>query len=315
MTNDMSKTEKELIPEDAENTSESACPDAPCSGLFVPPPETQYNFLSLGAGVQSSCIAFMAAEGEITPMPDAAIFADTQAEPESVYKWLEWLEKELPFPVHRVTRGCLTTESLTIREFKNNPEKKWVKSLIPAFIKNPDGSKGIMGRQCTYSYKVEQLEKAARKLAGIKRGQKETTVTQWIGISWDEMQRVKDARKPWTQHRFPLLEMEMRRHQCLEWMERKGYPIPPRSACIYCPFHTDTEWRRLRDHEPDEFQKAIKFDYDLRAAKAQTDNQRGVPYLHRKMIPLDEVDFNSDEDKGQMLLEGFQSECEGMCGV
>jgi hypothetical protein len=49
------------------------------------------HYLSLGAGVQSSTLALMAAHGEITPMPVAAIFADTQAEPASVYRWLDWL--------------------------------------------------------------------------------------------------------------------------------------------------------------------------------------------------------------------------------
>lgn len=57
--------------------------------------ETEYNFLSLGAGVQSSTMALMAAKGEITPMPDAAIFADTSAEPQAVYDWLDWLIKQL----------------------------------------------------------------------------------------------------------------------------------------------------------------------------------------------------------------------------
>ena len=48
--------------------------------------------ISLGAGVQSSTMALMAAHGEITPMPDYAIFADTQAEPDHIYEWLDWLE-------------------------------------------------------------------------------------------------------------------------------------------------------------------------------------------------------------------------------
>jgi len=48
------------------------------------------NIISLGAGVQSSTMALMAAHGEITPMPDCAIFADTQAEPKVVYTWLSW---------------------------------------------------------------------------------------------------------------------------------------------------------------------------------------------------------------------------------
>lgn len=287
-----------------------------CSGLFDPPQATQYNFLSLGAGVQSSCLALMAAKGEIGPMPDAAIFADTQAEPASVYEWLDWLEKQLPYPVERVTRGNITEESLKVRQFKDDPSRHWVKSLIPAFIQNPDGSKGIMGRRCTFSYKVEMLEKTARKLAKIKRGQKEITVTQWIGISWDEMQRMKEARKPWTQHRWPLIEKRMSRRHCLQWMKDNGYPEPPRSACMYCPFHSDDEWRRLRDEEPEAFEASIQFEKDLQAAKAQTDNQRGVPYLHPSLKPLGEVDLSTDVEKGQTLLwQDFNNECAGMCGV
>lgn len=63
------------------------------------------HILSLGAGVRSSILALMAAAGEISPMPTVAIFADTQAEPASVYRWLDWLEKQLPFPVVRATAG------------------------------------------------------------------------------------------------------------------------------------------------------------------------------------------------------------------
>ena len=66
---------------------------------------TVKTILSLGAGVQSSTLALMAAKGEVTPMPDMAIFADTGYEPQAIYKWLEWLEKQLPFPVVRVSAG------------------------------------------------------------------------------------------------------------------------------------------------------------------------------------------------------------------
>ena len=282
------------------------------------PPETPYNFLSLGAGVQSSTIALMAKHGEITPMPDAAIFADTQAEPASVYKWLDWLEPQLPFPVIRVTKGDMTSESLIIKDRKDGTGR-WIKSLIPAFIQNKDGSKGIMGRQCTYSYKVEQLEKASRRLGQIKRAQKNITVTQWIGISWDEIQRIKPSRVAWSQQRWPLVELRMGRRDCLKWMESHGYPKPPRSACVYCPFHSDNEWRRLRDQEPEEFQRAIRFEKDLQAVKAKTERMRGVPFLHPSCVPLDQVDFRTDIERGQLSLwldeQSFGNECEGMCGV
>jgi hypothetical protein len=285
---------------------------------FEAPPTTEFTFLSLGAGVQSSTLALMAAHGEVTPMPDAAIFADTQAEPASVYKWLDWLEPQLPFPVHRVTRGDMTAESLLIKERKDRTGH-WSKSLIPAFIENRDGSRGIMGRQCTYSYKVEQLERAARRLGEVKRGQKKITVTQWIGISWDEIQRIKPSRVAWSQHRWPLVELRMGRRDCLKWMESHGYPKPPRSACVYCPFHSDNEWRRLRDEEPEEFARAIRFEKDLQAVKAKTENMRGVPFLHPSLVPLDQVDLSTDIERGQLALwldeQSFGNECEGMCGV
>ncbi len=61
--------------------------------------------LSLGAGVQSTTLALMAVHGEIGPMPDVAVFADTEWEPEPVYEHLRWLMSGniLPFPVHRVS--------------------------------------------------------------------------------------------------------------------------------------------------------------------------------------------------------------------
>ena len=271
------------------------------------------NIISLGAGVQSSTMALMAAHGEITPMPDCAIFADTQAEPRSVYVWLDWLEKQLPFPVHRVTKGDMTKAALTAVSRKDPSGRQWSKSLIPAYVKNADGTRGIMRRACTYDYKVEQIEKTARRLANIKRGQATVSVIQWIGISWDEAHRMKPARKPWTQHRWPLVDLGMTRQHCLQWMERKNYPTPPRSACVYCPYHRDAEWKRLRDEEPAEFWRAVKFERDLQAIKLITDKLNGVPYLHDSLVPLDQVDLRTAEDAGQMSM--FGNECEGMCGT
>ncbi len=301
------------------------------------------HIISLGAGVQSSTMALMAAAGEITPMPTAAIFADTQAEPQSVYTWLDWLEKQLPFPVVRVTKGSLTDVSLEVRG-KKDGSGKWVKSLIPAFIKQVKkvrrcavchtpcksgnnceecGSKkfriieeirkGMMGRACTFDYKVKMLEKESRRIGGITRGQKAIGVIQWIGISYDECHRMKPSRVAWAEHRWPLIDLKMTRYSCLRWMEAHGFPKPPRSACIYCPFHSDAEWRRLRDHEPQEWKKIVAFEKALQLAKAETDNQRGVPFLHSSMKPISEVDLSTSLERGQGEL--FGNECEGMCGV
>jgi hypothetical protein len=263
----------------------------------------------------------MAAKGEITPMPDFAVFADTQAEPQSVYDWLDWLEKQLPFPVYRVTKGNLTDESLEVKIRKSDgPRSKagdeTIRRLIPLFGIMPNGDRtAAIGRKCTSDYKVAPIVKEIRSRCEIKRGESEVQVTQWIGISFDEMQRMRGAAHQWTQHRWPLVENRMRRHDCLEWMRQNGYPEPPRSACYYCPFHSDAEWRRLRDEDPDYFERAIQFDKDIRVKyKAHDPTMLMEVYLHNSCKPLGEIDFDSDEQKGQQVWD-FQAECEGMCGV
>lgn len=275
-----------------------------------PPPATKWNALSLGAGVQSSTLALMAAVGEITPMPDFAIFADTQAEPKSVYKWLDWLEKQLPFPVHRVTRGNMTEEMMTLRTAKDG--RQWTKGAIPAFMQAPDGSIGLLGRSCTADYKIAPILKNLRRLCEIKRGEKQVQVTQWIGISYDEIQRMKPSRDKWTQHRWPLVELEMRRHDCIAWLKQRGFPEPPRSACSYCPFHSNKEWRMLKEYEPEAFAEAVRVEKELQRTKAEAAD-RSIPWLHRSCIPLEDVDLSTEEDAGQ--LDMFTNECEGLCGV
>jgi len=275
-----------------------------------PPAATQWNVLNLGAGVQSSTLALMAAAGEIGLMPDFAIFADTQAEPASVYKWLDWLETQLPFPVHRVTRGNMTEAMMTFRTAKDG--RVWTKSMIPAFMQAPDGNIGLLGRSCTADYKITPILQNLRKLCGIKRGEKNLQITQWIGISYDEIQRMKPSRDKWTQHRWPLVEREMRRHDCIAWLKRNGFPEPPRSACSYCPFHSNKEWRNLKDNEPEAFAEAVRVEKELQRTKAEA-LDKSTPWLHRSCVPLNQVDLSTELDAGQ--IDMFGNECEGLCGV
>lgn len=226
--------------------------------------------LSLGAGVQSSTMALMAAKGEITPMPTAAVFADTQAEPSSVYEWLGWLTNQLPFPVHCVTAGNLA-KILTTSKLRKDGLGSWQKSSLPIYTLNADGTKGHGPRGCTYDFKVTPLRREQRKLAGITgRRQKTLAVISWIGISVDEAHRMKDSTEPWLEHRYPLVDMRISRNDCLTWMKKHGYPEPPRSACEFCPYHSDREWVRLRDHEPDSWRRAIKFEKLFQIERAKT---------------------------------------------
>ena len=262
-------------------------------------------------------MALMASRGELLGIKvDFAIFADTQDESRKVYDWLDWLEKQLSFPVYRVTKGKLSDAVLRVR-VSGKSGKSYTGNQIPLYGISPKGEKQyIAKRKCTADYKIKIIQKTIREKCMIKRAQKTPTVTSLIGISFDEMQRMKDSRELWVANRWPLVELKMRRSDCLLWMKKHGYPEPPRSACVYCPYHSDAEWRRIKNEEPEAFFTAVEFDKRLREINASISNNsmQITPYLHKSCKPLGEIDFRSDVERGQGLLD-FQDECDGMCGV
>jgi hypothetical protein len=269
--------------------------------------------ISLGAGVQSTTMALMAAHGEITPMPDCAIFADTGWEPKAVYDHLAWLQSPnvLPFPVHVVSIGNIK-DDLIARS--NAQAKRFI--TIPAYLLTENGKEGISRRQCTSHYKIEPMRKKVRELLGRPIGPvPKSSVTKWLGISLDEIIRATPSRIKFEVHRFPLLELQMARRDCLKWLEIHGYPTPPKSACIGCPFHDDRAWRDMKDNRPEEWAEAVEIDKTIRKPidRRHVEPLRAEQFLHPQRVPLDKVDLSTPEDHGQLNL--FNNECEGMCGV
>jgi hypothetical protein len=273
--------------------------------------------ISLGAGVQSSVMALMAAKGEIGPMPEHMIFSDTQWEPQGVYDHLDWLEGEITrlsngrMQLHRVTAGNIREDALA---GTNTTGQRF--ASIPFFTDNDSGTGGVMRRQCTNEYKIQPVRKKIRELLGVgyrKRVPKGVMVEQWIGISTDEAMRMKPAQDKWLENRWPLIEESMSRQDCLAWFER-NYPGRKlaKSSCIGCPFHNDGAWRDMKLNDPLSWNDAVEFDKGIR--KELHHNAEHDVYLHRSRQPLDEVDLRNLEDMGQMPLE-FGEECEGMCGV
>src|ERR1019366_3588936 len=118
--------------------------------------------ISLGAGVQSTTMALMAARGEIGPMPDCAIFADTGAEPAAVYRHLDWLEKELPFPVYRVSAGNLRDEIMGAAKGTNRMDAR-----PPFYVTRGGKPTGMLHRQCTHDYKIRPIVRKVRELIGL----------------------------------------------------------------------------------------------------------------------------------------------------
>lgn len=264
--------------------------------------------LSLGAGVQSTTLALMAAHTEVGPMPDCAVFADTGWEPTAVYEHLRWLMSDnvLPFPVHIVRRAGHDLGQHALALAAGNIPRKG-STPPPFYTKNPDG---MLPKRCSGEFKRDVLSRKAKALLGRRFRQGEhAQVESWLGISTDEMQRMKDARKKWQVNRFPLVEAGMSRQDCLAWLRRHGYPQAPKSACIFCPFHRDDQWRDLLASGDRE--RLIEFDRGIRAGFK---GMEGEAFLHRQRVPIDQVDLSTPADRGQIEF-GFLQECEGVCGV
>lgn len=270
------------------------------------------NIISLGAGVQSSTMALMIAKGELPYRVHSAVFADTQAEPAGVYRWLDWLEKQLPFPVVRVTVGSLETDTFRVRISKKNGHPYW-KNFIPSYSLNPDGSKGMLPRKCTYDFKLVPIWRYLRKLVQPKRLEKRHLANSLLGISIDEAIRMKPSKYAYITNIYPLVDAKISRQGCLEWMKKNGYPMPPRSACVFCPYHSNAEWVRLKTQEPEEFERAVQFERKMWETAADR-NVRGREFLHASRVPLDQVAF-VDASQKKLNSDGFGNECEGMCGV
>lgn len=302
--------------------------------------ETKFDltYLSLGGGVQSTALLGLSATGgHGVPKADCAIFSDTGHELPDTYKHIEYLTKwagERGIPVYTITRGSLEEGFFVKRQWKKRT------TTIPVFTKAPNGKGGILRRSCTNDYKIEPIHQKLRELMGKKKGDRmagKVLIRAMMGISLDEYTRMRDDQLKWIRNSYPLVDAKLTRDDCRRVIDELGIPQPVKSACYFCPFHSDEYWYWLKMTHPVEFDKAVQFDKRLR-----TDGLTGVlhsVYLHSSRQPLEEVDFVASAARKKAKLEerralqwdkngkvqlalfgddletGFQNECKGVCGV
>jgi 3'-phosphoadenosine 5'-phosphosulfate sulfotransferase (PAPS reductase)/FAD synthetase len=257
--------------------------------------------LSLGAGVQSTTLLLLAAEGRL-PHLDGAVFSDTGWEPAAVYNHLDRLQREVAepagIPIHRVSVGNIRDDAL-------NPEAHFAQ--MPLYVRGHGGGEGMLRRACTAEYKVAPIKTQVRALLGYPRPArvpKGVFVEQWIGISSDESSRaarMSDDVQYMKSH-FPLLYLQggtgrypagWTRADCQRYLTAHGFPETPKSACIGCPYTGNARWRQMRDQRPEEWADAVDFDASIRHGNARaiaTGNPlRGEAFLHRSRRPLDQA--------------------------
>ena len=91
-------------------------------------------------------------------------------------------------------------------------------------------------------------------------------------------------------------------------MEQKGYPKPPRSACTFCPYHSNEEWRFVKENKK-EWDEAVALDKKIRNGFVGVKDEL---FLHKSGVPLDEADLDPNKDQQDL----FNDICDSaVCGV
>lgn len=277
-----------------------------------------FTYLSLGAGWQSTALLVLACTDPRVPKPDVAIFADTGDEPPWVYEAVGRLTvwaASYGVPVHVASHK--SGESLSDWVVGRRKRGKRFVS-VPIYTASPNGGReGMLRRQCTREFKLEPIHQEVRTVLGYKPRQRvKERVRALLGISRDEAIRMKPSRLKWITNSFPLIDLDIRRTDCREIVTSVGLPPPQKSACVYCPYHSDTYWSWMKHEHPDVFSGAVAFDHAIRDMTMAGREQPG--YVHRSCQPLDQVDFSAPDPTQESLFddsEDMMAECEGMCGL
>jgi hypothetical protein len=262
------------------------------SNLPLPMPENPvYRVVSFGGGVQSHTImALDVLEGR--PSPYAAyVMADVghDSEHPDTVEYIERYTK--PFAAkhginlvfaQKTTRGIgpETLLSFAYRTERSIP--------LPMYLM-PNGAPG--NRTCTTDFKVKVVDKWIKTTLG------NVQAIVALGFTVDELRRARVIRWDnkygkrnlgfWKRFEYPLIDRRLSRSHCATVLAKVGLPLPPRSACWFCPFQKREQWQALRDTHPDLWQAAIKLE------RAMNDKRRMLGrddmYLHRDLKPLDAI--------------------------
>lgn len=187
------------------------------------------HILSYGGGVNSVALMILLLREQL-PL-DQVIFADTGGEVPETYAYLAHTRAYLarhgvPFTVV-AKRGA------------NLYETAWRRRVIPSTI----------WRWSTRDYKVTPILRHYRALGGH--------VNQYLAIAYDEFERMKTSRVDYVTNLYPLVERRLTRADCVALIEAAGLPIPPKSACFFCPFGSLDRWRWLHERHPELYSKAV----------------------------------------------------------
>lgn len=206
---------------------------------------------SYGGGVQSTAIACLVASGKL-PKPDLIVMADTGREPRATWDYLHKHADPL-LARHGLKVEIAPHELATVDLFSTQG-----KPLMPMFS-TVNGKIGGTTNFCSGEWKKRVVRRWLRQ-RGVKQA------TMWLGISRDEASRMKDSDVKWLTHSYPLIDLRLKRADCVRIIEKAGLPPAPRSSCWMCPYRGSQEWANLPD---DEFAAAQAVEREIQAVDSK----------------------------------------------
>ena len=253
--------------------------------------DNHIEILSFGGGPPSLALSILNVTGDVMPKAEEIIFADPGWENPDTYKLIPIYKKYfesngIPFVTVQSPDGALHEY---LQTHPNIP--------IPIYKTG-----GVLGqRQCTNQWKIQPIQKYLRTEHGVK------TATVQLGMHYGEIWRLKESRTKWVTNRYPLIDLKLNRADCVQVIKEANLPVPPPSACEFCPLKSDGKWRDLASNRPDEFAKVVELDDYLR------ERNKDLPvYLHWSRTPLKNR-YSSDQ-MPMPLDDGDEGQCEsGYC--
>jgi len=160
---------------------------------------------------------------------DEIIFADTLDELPETYAYLDYFEKKSGLKITKV--------------------KSKHGSLYDYFFKGKSQSSKFH-HWCSDKFKIQPIRKYLRE----KYGKKETFEMN-IFIDYSEFHRMRESDRKYIKNKYPLVEQKLTRDELKEIIKSKGYLLPQKSGCYHCCFTTKKGWIKLRNKEPELWQK------------------------------------------------------------
>lgn len=223
--------------------------------------------ISYGGGVQSTALCVLATQGRLDDIMggpvDAALFANVGDDSEHpatlsfVRQVMVPWAAERGLPIHELhkTRKDGTTE--TLWGLITRPGHK-------AFTIPVRGENGApQSRHCTRDFKIYVVSKWQKEHGASA----DDPATVAVGISTDEYHRANKAKNTEKHQQivYPLLELGLNRSDCAHLIAEAGLPVPPKSSCFFCPWHSAQTWGEMRRDEPDLFNASVALEGMMQA--------------------------------------------------